>query len=274
MKKEERIIFYDNDLKIEAYKFSSIRQKFPEHFHEHYAIGTVEHGHCIFTCNQKEYSLKEQEALILNPLDIHSCIPSPEITFVYCCLNLSREVMRNIVIELTGSDKLPIFPCPSISNANLAQMIAQLYLLVATKEDALKKEELFFFFMEHLLKESALQSHPKNLASKNKIIDKTCDYIENNYANTLTLDKLAQLANLSKYHFLRSFVKNKGLSPYRYLETIRINKAKKLLQQQVALNQIAVQTGFTDQSHFTNSFKERIGLPPGQYMKIFREENN
>jgi transcriptional regulator GlxA family with amidase domain len=77
---------------------------------------------------------------------------------------------------------------------------------------------------------------------------------------------------------LRSFTKQNGISPYSYLESIRIGKAKKLLEQGIAPIDVAIQTGFTDQSHFTNFFKKFIGLTPKQYMNIYikgyREKRN
>lgn len=88
--------------------------------------------------------------------------------------------------------------------------------------------------------------------------------------DSITLDDLSKLAGLSKYYLLRSFTKQKGISPYSYLETIRIGKAKKLLEQGVLPVDAALQTGFSDQSHFSNFFKKFIGLTPKQYMNIYK----
>jgi len=87
----------------------------------------------------------------------------------------------------------------------------------------------------------------------------------------ITLDDLCKLTGLSKYYLLRSFTKQKGIFPYSYLETIRIDKSKKMLEQGVLPIDVALQTGFTDQSHFSNFFKKFIGLTPKQYMNIFKD---
>lgn len=83
---------------------------------------------------------------------------------------------------------------------------------------------------------------------------------------------LSELIGWSKYHLLRSFTKQKGITPNSYLETIRINQAKKLLEQGVRPIDAAFQTGFSDQSHMTKFFKRQVGLTPKQYMKIFEKE--
>ena len=70
---------------------------------------------------------------------------------------------------------------------------------------------------------------------------------------------------------LRAFAKSKGVTPYSYLENIRVGKAKKLLEQGVPPIEAALQTGFSAQSNFTNYFSRYIGLAPGIYRDIFKD---
>ena len=86
----------------------------------------------------------------------------------------------------------------------------------------------------------------------------------------MTLEELAAVAFMNKYSLLRLFTKTEGITPYRYLETIRIGKAKELLAQDLEPAEVALMTGFSDQSHFSKFFKEVIGLTPGQYRNIFK----
>ncbi|MFR0874996.1 MAG: helix-turn-helix transcriptional regulator [Bilophila wadsworthia] len=94
-------------------------------------------------------------------------------------------------------------------------------------------------------------------------------YLEEHSGEPVSLDQLGEVAGLSKYYLLRSFTKQKGISPYRYLETIRIAKARKLLERNVPMIEVALQTGFADQSHFSRFFKRLIGVTPRQYAEIF-----
>lgn len=73
---------------------------------------------------------------------------------------------------------------------------------------------------------------------------------------------------------LRLFAKEKGITPYGYLEMVRINRAKALLESGESPAEAALKTGFSDQSHFTNFFKKFIGLTPKQYGKIFNMDGN
>ena len=88
------------------------------------------------------------------------------------------------------------------------------------------------------------------------------------------LDQICHLEGLSKSTLLREFTKSKGVTPYSYLQNIRIGEAKKLLEQGLPPVEAALQTGFSDQSHFTNYFNRYIGLAPGVYREIFLMKEN
>jgi hypothetical protein len=55
MKKEVRTVVYDDQLRMEAYRFEGIVQPFPNHFHEYYVIGFVEKGERCLSCKNQEY---------------------------------------------------------------------------------------------------------------------------------------------------------------------------------------------------------------------------
>lgn len=88
------------------------------------------------------------------------------------------------------------------------------------------------------------------------------------FSERIYLDQICRYSGLSKSTLFRAFTKSKGITPYRYLETIRINKAKQLLEKGILPIDAAIQTGSSDQSYFS-SF---IGLTPGVYREIFSEK--
>ncbi len=105
------------------------------------------------------------------------------------------------------------------------------------------------------------------------MIEKACEYMGEHFTERIYLDQICRHAGLSKSTLLRAFTKEKGVTPYRYLETIRINEAKKLLSEGIPPVEAGVRTGFSDQSHFTNYFNQFIGLAPGAYREIFSEKD-
>lgn len=93
-------------------------------------------------------------------------------------------------------------------------------------------------------------------------------YMENNFASPLTLDFLAKLSGVSKYHLSREFKKYTGFSPNDYLIQLRIEHAKALLlSTTLPANKIAHIVGIHDINNFTNLFKKKTGEAPGQFRK-------
>lgn len=99
-------------------------------------------------------------------------------------------------------------------------------------------------------------------------------YIENHLSEELSLDKLAKKVQLSKYQLIRGFRKEKNTTPWQFLITKRIDKGKILLKEGRSPGQVAVETGFYDQAHFSKSFQKATGLTPKEYQeKYFRNRN-
>jgi transcriptional regulator GlxA family with amidase domain len=96
-------------------------------------------------------------------------------------------------------------------------------------------------------------------------VEKALAHLHANYAEDIALDELAAAAGLSKFHFLRVFSARLGITPHRYQLLLRVVHAKDLLRDGLDLADVALRTGFFDQSHFTRCFHEIVGVTPGRY---------
>lgn len=268
MPKEVRTVCFDPGLKIEAYRFFGIMQKFPNHFHDYYVIGYIDKGRRYMQCKNREHIINPGDVVLLNPKDVHTCEQIDNTALDYHSINIRPEVMQKTVLEITGREYLPHFSQEVLYNSDLVSSLRELHLMISEEAADFKKEELFLFLIEQLLAE--FDTEPDFVEpTQDAQFDGVCKYLEDNFSQTITLDELSKIAGLSKYHFLRSFTRQKGISPYSYLEAIRIGNAKMLLEKGVPPMEVAYSTGFGDQSHFTNFFKKLIGLTPKQYMRIF-----
>ena len=87
----------------------------------------------------------------------------------------------------------------------------------------------------------------------------------------LTIDVLAREAGLSPAHFARAFKESVGRAPHQHLLALRLDRARRLLDApDAALSDVALQTGFADQAHFTRFFKRRFGITPGSLRRSRR----
>jgi AraC family transcriptional regulator len=99
------------------------------------------------------------------------------------------------------------------------------------------------------------------------------EYIMENLGGDLTLGQMAAVAHLSPYHFARQFKAATGLSPYQYVISRRVERAQHLLRkdEELGLAEVALRSGFSDQSRFSLQFKRITGVTPRQFRILARD---
>ncbi len=104
--------------------------------------------------------------------------------------------------------------------------------------------------------------------SNRALIEQATGYIRAHYAEPLSLDALLAQTPVSKSWFLRLFRQYTGTTPYNFLLSTRITRAKELLVlTDFAVSEIAHQVGFGDESNFSTRFTAMVGQSPQQYRK-------
>lgn len=99
-------------------------------------------------------------------------------------------------------------------------------------------------------------------------------YIDENYSESITLDKLAEIAHVNKYYLSHSFKNEYKVSPIDYLMKRRITEAKALLTStDFSLTQIAEQIGFGSLAYFSKCFRKIEGTRPNEYRKSARQKS-
>jgi AraC family transcriptional regulator len=93
------------------------------------------------------------------------------------------------------------------------------------------------------------------------------EYIMENLEGSPTLEQMAAVVHLSPYHFARQFKASTGLPPHQYVITRRVERAQHLLRAhgELALAEVALRVGFSDQSQFSLHFKRIVGVTPRQF---------
>jgi AraC family transcriptional regulator len=94
------------------------------------------------------------------------------------------------------------------------------------------------------------------------------EFIEEHLAEDISLAALAEIADLSLYHFARAFTRSFGMPPHRYHMARRMDRARSLLQRPaLSVTQIGIQIGFRETSSFTRAFRRFTGLAPTEYRR-------
>jgi AraC family transcriptional regulator len=92
------------------------------------------------------------------------------------------------------------------------------------------------------------------------------EFIRDRLGESISLDEIAATAGLSTFHFAREFKRTTGETPYRFVTRERVEMAKRLLREtDLSLVEIALRSGFANQSHFTRNFRKLALTTPGAY---------
>lgn len=112
---------------------------------------------------------------------------------------------------------------------------------------------------------------PEDQKAHFKELQRVIQFLEENFVDEITVDRLAGIAGISVPHFNRRFRQLLRLSPMDYVLSLRIQEAQRLLvTTNQSIGEISAATGFYDQSHFTKRFRKVTGMTPLSYRKRFR----
>lgn len=117
--------------------------------------------------------------------------------------------------------------------------------------------------LKHVGRKKSIENVQKLMESSKAIA-----YMDTHFHESPSLDRIAKVANLVPSYFHNKFKRNFGLTPFQYIQNLKINKAKQLLlQTSMRINEIAFQIGYKNAYHFSNSFKKVTGIRPKEFRK-------
>ena len=123
----------------------------------------------------------------------------------------------------------------------------------------------------NVMREIAVRSERHELGKENREMLKAIFYLEENYLQDVDIDVLVKITNLKESQFRRKFKRLKGMSPIKYRNMLRINKAAELLKSgEYSVVEASMIVGFDDPNYFSRVFKTLLGQSPTQY--IYKQE--
>ncbi len=237
-------------------------ENFERHFHDTYTIGLT---YCGFL---KSYNLHQffesyqYSCRINNPGEIHGGTSSK---WSHVNFYPKIEILVNLYEQIFFEKRMPLFEKHIIDDKILFSKLNIFFHSVFKKMDSIQIESNLIDSLSYLILNYT--SHSKlytNIFDNKKIIHQTLNFIGDSIDSSITLDMLAKNCSLSKYHFLRVFKKELGLTPHSFIINERINRANTLMQKGVSISEAGQLVGFSDQSHFTRNFKKYFGYTPNK----------
>jgi AraC-like DNA-binding protein len=272
----EQVKFWcDPDLQnVELLRATYITHAFSRHSHDGYAIGVIESGVEAFAYRGAMHYAPAGSIAVVHPGEVHTGHAGvPEgwsYRMLYPPVAFVQAAIAEDVADFCSTQELswvPYFDNPVIHDPELACALSHLHQTLEQGLTTLARESKMLWAFNQLIRRHAdwrPLALPDTLESA--AIALAREYLDTHYAHNVSLDQLATVAQLKPLRLLRSFQKVTGLPPHRYLIQTRVMQAKTLLAQGRAIADVAVETGFTDQSHLNRHFKRLVGVTPGQYL--------
>ncbi len=246
---------------IEAVTLVS-NQAFPRHSHDQFGIGVIDFGAHRSWSAIGTVSAHAGDVIMVNPGEIHDGSPITGETRGWRMIYLDPELMTcEVEKEFAGGIEIVH---PAAHDAALARLFNRLFAcLISACPNRLATEENLAGVTLRLLKNHTTARPARDGSSP--CVAKAIQRLDAATDEQVFLVELAALAGVSRFKLLRSFAREVGTTPHAYLIQRRLRTARKLLATGQNPVEVAMQTGFADQSHLTRAFVRYFGVTPGRY---------
>lgn len=204
---------------------------------------------------------------IVNPYAMHSCNACGEGLNSYYMIHLDPFWCANIQQIINPEIKEFVYVKEDIlENETIYQEYLELCEFLFSKIPVAEKEEMLIDF---LIRFFSFYVVSKEVALKDETFEKIVSYLEENYKENISLETLSQIFDLNAFYIIRLFKAHTNTTPRAYLLNVKINKAKQLLQEGYSIIDVALESGFYDQSHFHRNFLKIVATTPKEYQLNF-----
>lgn len=239
----------------------------PHHYvHKHRNVEIIMglSGEGTVWTDMKPHNVTGNRIVVVNPNQIHYV--TSESIFKYYCVQIDTDYLLSL-----GIDTDEAYFSEEVDDAFLSDIISDIYKEWEGKEELrniMLKSCLDAFsvrlYRNHRLTDAQGSKESRTL----KKVKSSVSYIKNNYNRDLTLEEIASVAGLSRYHFCREFKKATDLTPVEFINRIRCERAKTLLEsKKYSVSEISTMCGFATSAHFSKIFKRFFLVYPSEYLK-------
>jgi len=232
-------------------------------FHERYAICTSDAAAAEICYRKISHTICDRSTLLFEPGETHKThrVAKPQ---DFNVLFLTPDAMQKYSEEMDIPGQPHFKPIPDI-NEQFYSSCKRLHAAIIDDAEALEQQSRLTECVGMLFTSHAEKRVPTLPDHGKQPLLRARDYLHDQFAHSVSLDEIAAIAGLSRFHFLKAFTAQFGLPPHTYQIHLRIERSLPLLSRGMSLSHVAETIGFNDQSHFIRHFKRIMGVTPGQY---------
>lgn len=227
-------------------------------------------GRGQFNVEGKMLDVAPDDMVIVNPRTLHTELSYQANPLEYIVLGI-----EGIEILFEQKDRgYTMLKCSSVRE-ELLSLMKMLLREIDAREDGCEMvcQDLTEVLLVKIVRMASVSLRLTAPPSESKECAAAKRYIDENYSESITLDKLAEIAHVNKYYLSHSFKNEYNFSPIDYLMKRRITEAKALLTStDFSLTQIAEQIGFGSLPYFSKCFRKVEGTSPNEYRKSAKQK--
>ena len=254
---------------VELFRASFAGERYRKHRHDTYAIGLTDFGLQVFDYRGAVHVSAPGQVTVLYPDELHDGRAGSGAGFGYRIVYVEPARLADAVRVIRGRPyPLPFLRDPVSGNARLARAISEVF---SAGLEPLAVDNLVVELAEGLL--AGERSRGAAAAARRvdtRAVERARQLLDLERTRIVRSAELEAVTGLTRYDLARQFRIALGTSPHRYQLFRRLERAREAIHRARSLADVASETGFADQAHFTRAFASAFGLTPGRYRALRR----
>lgn len=246
-------------------------QEIPVHHHDFFEVYLFLGGRVDYFVEGRTYKLLPGDILLINPMELHRPLVEPGTPYERIVLWIDKDHLSSLsgdAFDLSDCFRAEgnRFHAAHTDLADKLSALAQEFSGTEYGSSVLCQGMLLQIIVE--LNRLVLRGEGEGASAEvNPLIPQVLDHIKAHYSEPLSLDSLAELFYVSKYHLSHLFTQTVGISVYRYILLKRLQMARELLSEGEPPGVVYRSCGFQDYANFYRAFKQLYGGTPQEAMR-------
>lgn len=230
----------------------------PERRREIYHVFLILSGRLQIEYRGHSFAASPGSVAVLDCRQAHRYYCTSHVNFVWLDIDGGATAAY---VKLLTARSVPLFRLP-----NFNTVVGRILSIGREIEAQRENEHVSSSFWHELFAALASAEEQQDTDARSRVTDIAVQYIQQHFAEKLTVEQLAGLCSVSVYHFIRLFKQTQNCTPHEYIMGVRLRRGiHLLLTTTLTVSEIAAAVGFYSASHFTSCFKANYGMTPRQY---------
>ncbi|MET8047640.1 AraC family transcriptional regulator [Streptosporangium sp. NPDC005286] len=252
---------------VDLLKARYVTHRFAPHAHEGYAIALVLSGVEEFGYRGARHRAGAGSLSTLNPQEAHDGHAGVPEGWSYRVLYPSVEFVSGIAAEVMTGRGTPCFPETVTYHQPTVELLRAAHQAAEHGDDLASSTLARTAFAALLRRHATRPLLEARSCDQDPAVRRAREILHERLVDPPTIEDLARAVDARPFALIRAFKAATGLPPHAYLNTLRIMRARRLLQAGTPPAQVAGDVGFTDQAHLSRHFKRMVGVPPAAYQR-------